>query len=97
MAGQTRRGLFQDSKLLCWGSLMFQAFFVSSLHLDNNGIMGHFSRIMADLDSFASGELAGGGMIGALHAPISFLSNIGSIFIGLLCWIGDFLMSPYHL
>ncbi len=37
--------------------LMFQAFFVSSLHLDNNEVKVTFSRIMADPDSSASGEL----------------------------------------
>ena len=70
---------------------MFQAFFVSSLHLDNNGIKVTFSRIMADLIHLRVESFAGGGMIGALlYAPISFLfSNIGSYFIGLLYWIGD--------
>ena len=63
--------------------LMFQAFFVSSLHLDNNGIKVTFSRIMADLIHLRVESFAGGGMIGALlYAPISFLfSNIGSYFI----------------
>ena len=80
--------------------LMFQAFFVSSLHLDNNGIKVTFSRIMADLIHLRVESFAGGGMIGALlYAPISFLfSNIGSYFIGLLfIGLGILLMSPYSI
>ena len=80
--------------------LMFQAFFVSSLHLDNNGIKVTFSRIMADLIHLRVESFAGGGMIGALlYAPISFLfSNIGSYFIGLLfIGLGVLLISPYSI
>ena len=80
--------------------LIFQAFFVSSLHLDNNGIKVTFSRIMADLIHLRVESFAGGGMIGALlYAPISFLfSNIGSYFIGLLfIGLGILLMSPYSI
>ena len=80
--------------------LMFQAFFVSSLQLDNNGVKVTFSRIMADLLHLRVESFAGGGMIGALlYAPISFLfSNIGSYFIGLLfIGLGILLMSPYSI
>ena len=52
---------------------MFQAFFVSSLHLDNNGIKVTFSRIMADLIHLRVESFAGGGMIGALLLCSDFL------------------------
>ena len=80
--------------------LMFQAFFVSSLHLDNNGIKVTFSRIMADLIHLRVESFAGGGMIGALlYAPISFLfSNIGSFMIGvLIILLGAFILSPWDV
>ena len=72
--------------------LMFQAFFVSSLHLDNNGIKVTFSRIMADLIHLRVESFAGGGMIGALLYAPDFLPLFKYwllFYWPSLYWIGD--------
>ena len=56
MAGQTRRGDFGFLRFFAGLFDVSGAFFVSSLHLDNNGTKVTFSRIMADPDSSASGR-----------------------------------------
>ncbi len=85
MAGQTRR----IQGILARASLdVFEAFFVSSLHLDNNGIKITFKESWRSFDSSAG--FAGSGMIGALLLCSDFLpvSNIDSYFV-ISLWIGD--------